>query len=123
MRRRLVLLPVLALLLLAVTAAPAAAGDCSVTPDPVPLGSDFTITATGLTPVAWYAITVSQGGGNVAHPQDFRQTDAAGAFSYTRNTALPGTQILHEGAARVRIDGANFDPTAQGTARCSFTII
>lgn len=121
--RKFALVAVVALLLLALTAAPAAAGDCTVSPDPVPVGTDFTITATGLTPVAWYAITVSQGGGNVAHPQDFRQTDPAGAFSYTRNTFLPGTQELHAGAARVRIDGASFDPTAQGTARCSFTIV
>ena len=111
--------------LIAIFSSPASSGAdrCFVSPDPVTLGSDFTVTATGLTPNANYYINITQAkdSSNGAHPQDGRVTDASGSFTYTRNTYLPPDGILGAGNAKVRIYPA--DAVGRGTEQCWFTVV
>lgn len=100
-------------------------GSCSVSPDPVSLSSDFTLTGTGLTPLGHYYINITQAkdSSNGAHPQSVEQADASGVLTYTRNTNGGPDAILGVGRAKARIYPYPDLNDASGTANCWFMVV
>lgn len=95
---------------------------CVVTPNPAPVGSDVTVTATGLEPGGvLYWLWVSQPGNQIpgAHPAYGTETDAAGDWAVVINldTVYGGPLEPGRVALQVKPDLKGLDAT-----RCDFTI-
>lgn len=99
-------------------------GSCSVSPDPVAIGADFTLTGTGLTPLGHYYINITgqRDSSNGAHPQTSEQADASGVLIYTRNTNGGPDAVLVVGRAKARIYPQPDYNDASGTANCWFEV-
>jgi hypothetical protein len=80
--RILAVLATLALILLPASAAHAA-GSCSVSPDPVTIGVDYTVNGAGLTPNDDYELHLQQTGNHAISIDALAYTDASGAFAQT----------------------------------------
>jgi hypothetical protein len=105
------------------TPADAAPVSCSVAPDPVVLGADFTFHATGLTPGGLYVVDTTQPGNNQGasnNSGEYVVADAAGTLDYTRSTDLEPTSVLVAGQAKEHV--SPHDTTAQGTCSVWFTV-
>lgn len=114
-----------AIVVLPATAAKSLGASCSVSPNPVALGSDFTITAMGLTPLGHYYINVTgqRDSSNGAHPQTSEQADLNGVLMFTRNTSAGPDAILGVGRAKARIYPQPDFNDAAGTANCWFSVV
>ena len=105
-------------------ALPATAGKntCTVTPNPVVEGSDYTITASGLRPLAGYWVKVTDQSEHFGHhPAGGGTTDVAGNFSITFNTNMPPRDSVFAGdSPSVRIYPMDGGGTSSS---CKFAVI
>jgi hypothetical protein len=122
------------LLSLVPAASAAPAGSCSVSPNPVSLGTpeapnSFTIYATGLRPNTWYVVDIRMRGGGAndgigGTPNSDITTDADGNGSVTHLTYEPYNPrlVLTVGTAQVSMKPNS--EAQQGTrASCNFEVV
>lgn len=121
--RRSALIFCVALTAIVVFAAPAhaASNTCTVAPSPVPLGSDYVITAQ-LRPSGWYSIRIDQDDhfGHHAEGAPY-QADPSGLFTFVANTTNGPRDSLEVGEAQVHIRPVN--GTGGGGAHCRFEVV
>ena len=100
----------------------AAQGTCSVTPQQVPLGGSYTLSAQGLAPNTTYWVILNQSTYRRGHHPSFGiDTDASGSATATRTTDADPTDPLEVGWAHVKIyplSGGN-----KTAAVCDFEVV
>lgn len=118
---------IISIILSLVLSIPALAGGtrtCSVSPNPVPLGSAFTVSASGLTPNQTYNLNITQAKdpSNNAHPNWTIEIGSDGSGTSTvPSTSWSPDGILTVGDAKVRVYPQTND--ARGTVNCAFKIV
>lgn len=110
------------LVLLLAGSAQAGKNTCSVSPNPVPEGSDYTISASGLKPVVLYYVKVTDQSEHFGHhPVTLEYSDEFGNFSVTLNTNMPPRDSVFAGdSPSVRI----YPESGGGTSSsCKFSVV
>jgi hypothetical protein len=114
-----------ALLQVGDSAARAAGGVCTVSPDPVAIQTEYTISATGLTPGVWYVIHQHQAGSSAADRDDLVQADAVGNAAQTVTVPWGPLGVWEEGTVAVvwkRSSGSGYQTVGGPVASCGFTV-
>ena len=109
-------------LLIVTTPAFAGKNSCTVSPNPVPEGSDYTVTASKLRPLTNYWIKITDQSEHYGHhPVTFNMTDNLGNFSITLNTNMPPRDSVFAGdSPSIRI----YPVEGGGTgSNCKFSVI